>query len=296
MLSILIPTYNYNVVPLVLELRKQCLKCEIEFEIICQDDASNSELNLKNEIINSLPNCSFFTTKFNLGRSKNINLLAKKASHSFVLIMEADAFPENERYIYNYIKYITSSTTVLFGGVSYLKTKPQKDKILRWKYGINRESKSLNHRLKNEYDFVFTWNLLLKKEILLQNPFPEFIKEYGYEDLIFIKNLQLNSVSITHFDNPLVHYNNEHNLDFIKKTEIAVQTLHKLIDTQKIDSKDTRLSAAYFILKKMHSIGLVNAVFTKIKLRLLKNLTSKNPNLFLLDFYKLGYYCSVQSK
>ena len=54
MLSILIPVYNYNVVPLVLELHKQCLECEIDFEILCQDDASNSELNEENEIINGL--------------------------------------------------------------------------------------------------------------------------------------------------------------------------------------------------------------------------------------------------
>lgn len=41
MLSILIPTYNYNVVPLVLELQKQCLEYKIHFEIIVFDDGSN---------------------------------------------------------------------------------------------------------------------------------------------------------------------------------------------------------------------------------------------------------------
>ena len=51
MLSILIPIYNYNAYPLVLELHKQCLECEIEFEIICQDDASGSDLNIENEKI-----------------------------------------------------------------------------------------------------------------------------------------------------------------------------------------------------------------------------------------------------
>ena len=44
MLSILIPIYNYNSYPLVQELHKQCLESDIDFEILCQDDASNSEL------------------------------------------------------------------------------------------------------------------------------------------------------------------------------------------------------------------------------------------------------------
>ena len=56
MLSILIPTYNYNVVPLVLELHKQCLECEIDFEILCQDDASKLFFE-ENKKINGLKLC-----------------------------------------------------------------------------------------------------------------------------------------------------------------------------------------------------------------------------------------------
>ena len=52
MLSILIPTYNYNVFPLVLDLHKQCLECKIDFEILCQDDHSNQFSN-ENQKINS---------------------------------------------------------------------------------------------------------------------------------------------------------------------------------------------------------------------------------------------------
>lgn len=40
MLSILIPTYNYDVVPLVLELLEQCLECGIAFKNLVFDDGS----------------------------------------------------------------------------------------------------------------------------------------------------------------------------------------------------------------------------------------------------------------
>ena len=45
----------------------------------------------------------------------------------------------------------------------------------------------------------------------------------------------------------------------------------------------------YFIIKKLKLTRLVNAFFTKNKQRILNNLTSRNPNLYLLDFYKLGH-------
>jgi glycosyl transferase family 2 len=295
MLSILIPVYNYNVLPLVNELVKQCDFSGIDFEILCQDDASNSPENILNNEINLIPNCSFFVNETNLGRGRNINLLCSKSKYEYVLIMEADSFPENEFYIKTYIELLLSkSNNVIFGGVKYPDAIPTKEKILRWKYGIERETKALNHRLKNNYDFIFTWNLLLKREILLQYPFPEFITEYGYEDFAFIKNLCLNFVTITHIENVLIHYNNENSIDFIKKTEIAVKNLHDLISFQKINYKDIQLSKLYVILKKLHLIKVVKAIYKKRKKQILTNLTSENPNLYLFDFYKLGYYCNLK--
>ena len=293
MLSILIPTYNYNVFPLVVELKKQADKLDIDYEILAQDDVSQNFINENNKI-NSLTNCNFAINSQNLGRGKNINLLCLKSKFDFVLIMEADSFPENENYLKNYIERISKLTTVIFGGVKYPSVIPPKEKILRWKYGIKRETKSLNHRLKNEYDFVFTWNLLVKREIILQNPFSEFISEYGYEDALFIKNYRLNNIRISHIDNPLVHYYDEYSIDYIKKTERANKTLFHLIQEQKLEFKDTKLSTSYSILKKLHLIGFVKTIYTKNKQKILNNLTSDNPNLYLLDFQKLGHLCTLQ--
>jgi len=292
MLSILIPTYNYNVVPLVLELQKQAESIGMDYEILVQDDASQQYI-IENSRISTVKNCSFYVNTKNLGRGKNINLLAEKAKFDYALIMEADALPENENYLNNFIQAVSKSTTVIFGGVQYPKIRPSKEKILRWKYGINREAKPLHHRLNHQYDFVFTWNLLLRKDILLKNPFPQFVKEYGYEDVIFIKSLSQNSIPIVHLENLLIHFNDEPSIDFIKKTEKAVDTLYSLIYQQKINYGDTKLTTVYSILKKMHSTKIVKALFIKSKKRIIANLTSENPSIFLLDAYKLGHFCSL---
>jgi hypothetical protein len=292
MLSILIPVYNYDVYPLASELKHQADVLGIQYEILVQDDNS-TEFTAENEKINSLSNCHYDVNPKNIGRGRNINLLCTKADEEYVLIMEADSFPENKHYLKNYLDLISKDTSIIFGGVKYPETVPEKNKLLRWKYGHFREAKSLQHRHKNNYSFVFTWNLLLRKEILLKYPFPEFINEYGYEDAIFIKNLRLNSISITHIENPLIHYNNEYSIDFIKKSETAVKTLHSLISLQKIDSKDVKLSFIYSIVKKLYLMGIVKLIFNKNKQSILNHLTSRNPNLYVLDFYKLGYLCSL---
>lgn len=295
MLSILIPVYNYDVYPLASEIKLQADVLGIQYEILVQDDNS-TEFTTENQKINSLSNCHYDVNPKNIGRGRNINLLCTKADEEYVLIMEADSFPENKHYLKNYLDLISKDTSIIFGGVKYPETVPEKDKLLRWKYGRFRETKSLQDRLNNNYSFVFTWNFLLRKEILLKYPFPEFINKYGYEDAIFIKNLRLNSISITHIENPLIHYNNEHSIDFIKKSERAVKTLHDLISSQKIDYKDIKLSLIYSIVRKLHLNGIVKVIYTKNKQLILRNLTSENPNLYLLDFYKLGFFCKLQCK
>lgn len=294
MLSILIPVYNYNVLPLVLKLKDQADNLGIEYEILVQDDFSQ-KFTGENKQINTLENCFFFFNPENLGRGKNINLLGSKAKYDYILIMEADALPENGFYLKNYIEFLLKSPSIIFGGVKYPDVIPSKEKLLRWKYGIKRETKSLHDRLQNNYDFVFTWNLVLKKEILVQFPFPEFIKEYGYEDLVFIQNLRLNSIPVTHIENPLIHYNNEDSIDFIEKSKTAVRNLHNLVILHKIDSKSTRLTKIYSLLNKLHLIGIAKGIYRITRKKILANLTSGNPNLYLLDFYKLGYYCDLKN-
>jgi hypothetical protein len=295
MLSILIPTYNYNVYPLVTELKSQADALGIVYEILVQDDASKSFLE-ENTEINLLQHCSYTLNHENLGRGNNINLLNNRTQFDYVLIMEADAFPEKKTYLKDLIASINQDTQVLFGGVTYPNEKPEKEKLLRWKYGNERESVSLNERLKNPYNFIFTWNLLLKKEILSKHHFPYNVKDYGYEDVVFIKQLKENKILIQHIENRLIHFNSETSMTFIGKTEKAVTTLHQLILDKKLEVSDTKIGKAYKIIKFWQFDFFISFLFKKVSKSMIKNLTSSNPSLTLLDLYKLGYFCLLNQK
>ena len=293
MLSILIPTYNYNVYPLVMELKSQADELDLSYEILVQDDASKNFLE-ENTKINHLQHCSYTLNLENLGRGNNINLLNNRAQFDYVLIMEADAFPEKKTYLKDLITAINQETHVLFGGVSYPKIKPEQANLLRWKYGNERESISLKNRIKNPYHFVFTWNLLVKKDILTQFPFPNNITSYGYEDVVFIKQLKENNIIIQHIENKLIHFNSESSVTFIHKTEIALQTLHQLIQNQKLSSNDTKIGKVSKLFQVLHLQNLVCYIFSKISKKCIANLTSSNPSLLILDFYKLVYFLNIK--
>ena len=290
MLSILIPIYNYNVYPLVLELHEQCMNSGISFEILCQDDCSTINC-IENNQINILQGCQYLRNKKNLGRSCNINKLAEISKFDYLLILEADAFPLKKNYLETYLESITNERQAVFGGVIYSASQPEKKKILRWIYGNARESKDLKYRIKNPNDIVFSWNLLIEKKVFLNNPFDSSITTYGFEDLVFLKNLKEENVRIHQIDNPCLHQNEEESAIFIKKSEIAVLNLIELYRKNILSTSDSNLLRAFASLKKTHLIATTSFLFDRFEKPMKKNLLSKKPSLFTFDLYRLGYFC-----
>ena len=294
MLSILIPVYNYDVVPLVLELHKQCLECEIDFEILCQDDQSNSDLNTKNEIINSLENCSFFVNSTNLGRGKNINLLAEKTKHDYLLILDCDTFPTQNNFIKNYISTTNNiENLVVFGGIQYKKEKPENEKLLRWIYGNARESLSVEKRNTNPNGNALTSNILIKKNIFILNKFDKSITKYGYEDFVFLSDLKKKGILVKHIDNTTYHLGLETSQQFLEKTKIALENLRLITETDALDLSESKLLKVSTLSESLHLTPFISFLFQKTERKMEQNLLSKKPSLLLFDLYKLGYFCKI---
>jgi len=293
MISILIPTYNYNIYPLVIELKEQCDYCKIEYEIICLDDCSNIEYK-HNEKINKLDHCNFARNNHNCGRASNINKLVQFSKFNYILILEADSLPYAKNFIELYINEINLKKDAVFGGVIYSTKRPPKDSKLRWIYGHKRESKNLDYRLKNSYNFIFTWNLLIRKDCFLKISFNRLIKNYGFEDLIFILDLKRENIKVDHIQNLCIHQNEETNIVFLNKYNSSLRNLKFIIDQDIIRIDDTSLTKTYNFLKRTRLQFLVSFIFKYSKELIIKNLLSKKPSLFLFDLYKLGYYCNLQ--
>ncbi len=296
MISILIPTYNYNVFSLAENLQKQCENADVAYEILVLDDASTDKNSLEeNSKINSLKQCSFQILDKNIGRSKIRNLLAEKAKYDWLLFLDADTFPSNPEFIAKYLTAFSEESSVVFGGIEYPKNN-SKNFSLRYKYGTERESLSLSDRLKNPYRSFITMGFAIKKEVFHEIKFNEKLAGYGYEDSVFGYELQKNKIPLLHIDNPVVHLNLETNEEFIKKSQLALQNLLNFHNHDSIDSETVKILKTYLKLKKWNLLFAARGFFTVFKNPALKNLTSPKPSLFLFDLYRLGYLSSLKTK
>ena len=105
MLSILIPTYNYDIQTLVDKVHAQLVDCKIKFEILCYDDCSTkTEITTANKSIAALENTQYKILDGNIGRSAIRNLLAKDARFDLLLFLDADVIPVKKDFISTYLK------------------------------------------------------------------------------------------------------------------------------------------------------------------------------------------------
>lgn len=294
MLSILIPTYNYNIEALVAELHSQSTACAIDFEILCYDDGStNQALIAANKSINSLKNTSYKILDSNIGRSAIRNLLAKDATYDLLLFLDADVIPVNDTFISEYLNSISDDTNIIYGGIRYQEKTPKKTHLLRWVYGKKREALPVGKRNKKAYLRFLTLNFIIRKTIFDNVSFNEDIPNLRNEDTLFSYNLKQKKIVVTHIENPVYHLGLEDSKTFLKKSIESQDAMNLFLEENLIDIRYTKITKTVYILKKMKLDYLFSVSYPFFKKTFKSNLLSKRPSLFIFDLYNLSYLCYI---
>ena len=293
MLSILIPTYNYDCHDLVRELHRQATECNILFEIIVANDCSTLSLTKLNEI-NNLPNFKLINLEHNLGRAKIRNYLASISQYNTLLFLDSDSYPASKNFIANYIKYINSNITLLGGRIYRVAQTPNHSLLTKYgsTYEQNQGDIHVSHR-------PFTSpNFLIPKDIFNQNKFNENIKGYGHEDTLFGIELQRKGIPYYRFDNPIIHLQIEENRIFLKKTEESIENLYRIYMSNEYPEL-TQISPILNLYSKLKYIRLSSAfayIYKKFSKQLIDRCDRPNPKLDLFSLYKLCYLCHIATQ
>ncbi|WP_298422863.1 glycosyltransferase family 2 protein [uncultured Kordia sp.] len=297
MLSILIPTYNYDIYPLVKQLHAQLSKTDYIFEILCLDDHSKDVDSIKqNENINSLANASYTILPENIGRSRIRNLLAQKAIYKWLLFLDADVLPVAEDYITKYVASISDEKEVIYGGILYQQEKPKEENVLRWIYGKEREALSVSQRQQASYLRFLTLSFLIRKDVFERVKFNEEIPNARHEDTLFANDLKHKEVHMTHIHNPVYHLGLDTSKGFIQKSMESVEVLILFMKNNLIEPNDILITKVFSRVKKFGLNHLLSIMYTWFGKLFEKNLLSKNPSMFIFDLYRLTYLCYLDKR
>ena len=288
MLSVLLPVYNWQIVPLVTELHKQCAVLNIDYEIICIDDCSTNFKQENKQVAESLT-ITYIELTENIGRSKTRNLLAEKAKFENLLFLDCD-IAIGESFMVNYLSFLNTNK-VICGGLQYQTEIPKADKLLRWKYGNKHEVKPLKVRNRKPYLSFKSCNFLIPKSVFEQVKFNEHFTSYGHEDTLFASTLEQKKVELLHINNPIIHLGIDNASDFLNKTRQAIQNLLR----HKIHYQNIKLLKFVRKLEKLKADKIYLKGYQKNKTNILKNLLSDKPKLINFARFKLGYLLELKN-
>ena len=289
-ISILIPTYNDVCVELVASLSSEACQIEgLDYEILVADDGSTIADTIEaNKKINSFPNCRYLIREQNVGRSAIRNFLAQEARYELLLFIDSHMSVANSHFLAHYLSH--ADYPLAYGGYTIAKNSKYKGN-LRYAYEISCiDAQDADKRASSPYANFHTSNFMIHRDVMLSHPLDERFKHYGYEDVLFGKQLQAAGIKIVHIDNPIGFQRFESNSRFVEKTEESLRTLHQFKDELRGYSRLLSLTDRFH---RYHLSGILRLFHTCLGTTLRKNLTNNNPSLFLFRLYKLTYFSSL---
>lgn len=290
-LSILIPVYNQDCSKLVADLIAQCNHTSIEYEVLVMDDGSTDEVcKQANRKIIDWANCSLFEFGHNQGRSRIRNQLVRRSKGEYLLMIDSDAVVAKPDFIQQYLDHLKPNT-VICGGILHPDRLPSSQQSLRYMYEKTCEPKfTAAQRSKRPYQNLRTFNMLMPRAVAEAHPFNEQIRYYGYEDTLLGSELEQDHVQIQHLDNQLINGDIEQNSVFLDKTEESLRTL------KQYEGDIRGFSALIHFYDKLHQHHLSPVIafcYHLLRLPMRMLLLSRWPSFRVLQFYKLGYYCTL---
>ena len=293
MVSILIPTYNYNVLPLVEALSEEVTQLDHGVEILVLDDASDLVISEK-ETLAKLKNITYTVLTENVGRTAARHQLATKATYEKLLFLDADVLPVYSNFVARYAAWL-NEPGIVFGGISYMDERPPATEILRWKYGHAREKRSVEQRNETPYDSLTTGCFLIEKALFLAISETIQLKAYGM-DLVLKQKLKEQHIPVKHIDNPVYHLGLEENRVFFNKALEAVKTTIILEEKGWLPNDSRGIQKSYLKLKKWNALSTFSSVFNRVKGKIERNILCDNPNLRWFDLYRLNFYIEHKKK
>ena len=291
-LSVLIPTYNEVCVGLVERLQKQAQLLGISYEIVVADDGSTDErtVSVNADGIGRLEHCRYIRRGVNAGRAAIRNYLASQSAYEWLLFVDSDMTVRSDDFLRRYME--TEGADVVDGGVTIGGDEALLRHNLRYRYEKAAEGEhTAAQRQQRPYHHLHTANLMVRRQVMLDCPFDERFRCYGYEDVLLGKQLARRRVPISHIDNPLGFDTFEDNPHFVAKTEEGLRTLYQFRDELR------GYSALLTVADGIH-LGLVRAIivaaFCLVGPLLRRNLCGRHPFVGLFKMYKLGYYLKLK--
>jgi glycosyltransferase involved in cell wall biosynthesis len=182
-LSILVPFFRDDPVRLLAALDQEAVK---GVELVILDDGSGDEAltaRVADQIKAMTLPARLVALHKNEGRSSGRNRLAANARGAWFLFLDSDMLPDSPTFLANWIAATQGAEPVVFGGFSLDQLPPTREHALHRSMALKSDCLSVDARRLMPEKYVFTSNLLVRRDVFETEAFDEGFSGWGWEDV-----------------------------------------------------------------------------------------------------------------
>ena len=207
-LSVLIPFLRDDPDPLIVLLDREAPALHGAVELVLLDDGTNDTA-LTDRLAARADACALpirlISLSANEGRSIGRNRLATAARGSSLLFLDSDMRPDHRHFLQTWADLAhAGETAVAFGGFSLLQAPAHARFAVHRSMAARSDCIAAEQRALQAEKYVFTSNLLVRRDVFETEAFDPGFTGWGWEDVEWAMRVS-RRFKVEHIDNPATH-------------------------------------------------------------------------------------------
>lgn len=207
-LSVLIPYFRDDPCDLLRALDREALKLHGSVEIVLLDDGTGvpaQSARVEQQLADLGLPARFVQLWANEGRAKARNRLAAHARGSAFLFLDADMRPDDDRFLGSWADLVArEDPAVAFGGVSLKQASRERKFQVARRMAAHAECTPYYERALRPEKYVYTSNLLIRRDAFEAEAFDSGFDGWGWEDVEWGMRIA-RRFTVLHVDIPASH-------------------------------------------------------------------------------------------
>jgi glycosyltransferase involved in cell wall biosynthesis len=288
-LSVLIPFHGDDPVRLLRRLDD----ARADAEIVVLDDGSGDPAlteRVAETVLAMATPARFVRLQVNEGRAAGRNRLAANARAGFMLFLDADMLPDRDDFLPRWLALIDAGRpAVAFGGFSLDQTPRTRANAVHRALSLKSDCLPAAQRRQAPEKYVFTSNLLIRRDVFEAEPFDARFTGWGWEDVEWGMRVSRRH-AIHHLDNPATHLGLETARTMAAKFEQSAANFARVVASH---GDIVRAYPSYRVAQALRRLPLRGVWRPWLKAAALAEPAPAAARAFVLRLYRAALYAEA---
>jgi glycosyltransferase involved in cell wall biosynthesis len=206
-LSVLVPFFRDDPCALLSALDKEAQALDGQVEIVVLDDAGGDpalSARAASAVRELETPARLIQLPANQGRARGRNRLAAAAQAAHLLFLDSDMLPDRPDFLRAYLALLPADPAVVVGGFSVAQCPARPEHVLHRAMAARADCLPAAVRALTPEKYVFTSNLMVRRDVFQAEAFDEGFCGWGWEDVEWGARVS-RRFPILHIDNPATH-------------------------------------------------------------------------------------------